>query len=485
MTRQTDSAAEVTAAQVARLAGVGRAAVSNWRRRHTDFPEPVGGTPASPTFRLTDVESWLRATGKLNALAAEDRLWQELRALTDERRLVDTLADLAAFLAFLQDKPARWRPLARGTDTDLAGRLPDAVAFWAESVGMPGGRAFAAGLQAGQVPFWRSVADAAGTQGPEIVFEELHGRYVDSAGRSTGVTPLDLAAMITGMVGGIPEGVVFDPACGSGNLLRAFQRRLGAGAHLAGQELDPALARIAAYRLDWSGQHGPATTIRQGDSLRDDQFPLPPAGEPDAGAALVVCDPPFGDRNWGHEDLAYDRRWEFDLPTRADSELAWVQHCYAHLRPGGTAIVVLPPGVASRRSGRRVRKEMLRRGALRQVVALPTGVAGGHSLGPHLWILSRPGDGRSPANSVRMVDGTRFDRERLRQIEGDWWHEFRDEPGVTADVPLIELLDDDVDLSPGRHVQRTPDHLPAEHARALAALEPLLAGVAQRRDRKS
>ncbi|GAB3802899.1 helix-turn-helix transcriptional regulator [Micromonospora zhanjiangensis] len=189
MTRQTDSAAEVTAAQVARLAGVGRAAVSNWRRRHTDFPEPVGGTPASPTFRLTDVESWLRATGKLNALAAEDRLWQELRALTDERRLVDTLADLAAFLAFLQDKPARWRPLARGTDTDLAGRLPDAVAFWAESVGMPGGRAFAAGLQPGQVPFWRSVADAAGTQGPEIVFEELHGRYVDSAGRSTGVTP--------------------------------------------------------------------------------------------------------------------------------------------------------------------------------------------------------------------------------------------------------------------------------------------------------
>ncbi|QEV41454.1 hypothetical protein CP978_25410 [Streptomyces nodosus] len=26
----------------------GRAAVSNWRRRHTDFPDPVGGMDASP-----------------------------------------------------------------------------------------------------------------------------------------------------------------------------------------------------------------------------------------------------------------------------------------------------------------------------------------------------------------------------------------------------------------------------------------------------
>lgn len=60
-----DSAAEVTAAGIARLAGVGRAAVSNWRRRHADFPRPVGGTETSPSFALSDVEEWLRTQGKL------------------------------------------------------------------------------------------------------------------------------------------------------------------------------------------------------------------------------------------------------------------------------------------------------------------------------------------------------------------------------------------------------------------------------------
>ncbi|GIG17234.1 hypothetical protein Cme02nite_55660 [Catellatospora methionotrophica] len=56
---------EVTAADIARLAGVGRAAVSNWRRRHADFPQPVGGPPNSPMFALADVEAWLRVNGKL------------------------------------------------------------------------------------------------------------------------------------------------------------------------------------------------------------------------------------------------------------------------------------------------------------------------------------------------------------------------------------------------------------------------------------
>lgn len=55
-----DNATEVTAAGIARLAGVGRAAVSNWRRRHADFPRPVGGTETSPSFALAEVESWLR-----------------------------------------------------------------------------------------------------------------------------------------------------------------------------------------------------------------------------------------------------------------------------------------------------------------------------------------------------------------------------------------------------------------------------------------
>lgn len=63
----------LTAAAIARLAGVGRAAVSNWRKRYPDFPQPNGGTAASPTFSRAEVEAWLTATGKAEQLATAGR----------------------------------------------------------------------------------------------------------------------------------------------------------------------------------------------------------------------------------------------------------------------------------------------------------------------------------------------------------------------------------------------------------------------------
>src|SRR5689334_23720976 len=78
-----DNTTEVTAAGIARMAGVGRAAVSNWRRRHADFPRPVGGTETSPSFALAEVESWLRKQGKLAEVPLRERVWQQLSGHPD------------------------------------------------------------------------------------------------------------------------------------------------------------------------------------------------------------------------------------------------------------------------------------------------------------------------------------------------------------------------------------------------------------------
>lgn len=489
MADNADRAVEVSAAEVARMAGVGRAAVSNWRRRHADFPEPVGGTPASPTFSFSEVEEWLSVNDKLTAISANERLWQELRAYSEEWRLARSLADIAAFLSFIEyssfdgGSQGSWQELQSQTNAELAKQLTKAVAAHVFERRMPGGQPFADGLQPDQMSFWRSLAALAAEQGAEEVFEDLHGRYVDSAARPTPVTSLELATIVASILPPVPEGVIFDPACGTGNLLRAVVKKMGAGARRAGQEIDPALVRVAAYRLDWGGRNGPSTRIREGDSLRDDQFGAAPGSHD--GAAFVLCDPPTGVKDWGHDELGYDPRWEFGLPPRSEPELAWLQHCYSHVRPGGTAIVVMPAAAAARRSGRRIRAEMLRRGALRELVALPPGLASSHALGVHLWVLTRPSTGHldeddelagvlEPARSVRMVDGTAFDRARLREVEGSWWHQFRNEPGVTAAIPVIDLLDDDVDLTPSRYIQRAEVDVAAEHRRALSELGPLV-----------
>ncbi|OKI15454.1 type II restriction endonuclease subunit M [Saccharothrix sp. CB00851] len=63
----------MTAAAIARLANVGRAAVSNWRRRYPTFPKPVKEGDGSTLFSRKEVEAWLVASGKADQLATAGR----------------------------------------------------------------------------------------------------------------------------------------------------------------------------------------------------------------------------------------------------------------------------------------------------------------------------------------------------------------------------------------------------------------------------
>jgi hypothetical protein len=60
----TVTESQVNLSQIARMAGVGRVAVVNWRRRHGVL-DATGGTEESPTFSRKAAEQWLRALGKL------------------------------------------------------------------------------------------------------------------------------------------------------------------------------------------------------------------------------------------------------------------------------------------------------------------------------------------------------------------------------------------------------------------------------------
>lgn len=116
----------------------------------------------------------------------------------------------------------------------------------------------------------------------------------------------------------------------------------------------------------------------------------------------------------------------------------------------------------------------MRRGILTQVVALPAGTAASHALPVHLWHLRRPRTLGDAVTSVRMVDLTASDPDGSLEPG----------PEQTADVPLIDLLDDAVDITPGRHVEdshrdytveyQTLRRELTEQARLLAELLPVL-----------
>ncbi|MFD5075898.1 N-6 DNA methylase [Streptomyces sp. NPDC058371] len=449
-----ENGTEVTAAGIARLAGVGRAAVSNWRRRHADFPKPVGGTETSPSFALADVEEWLRRQGKLAEVPLRERVGQHLSGHPEGP--VTALVHAGCVLLLIHDRPTVWLELSAGSDERLAELLPVALdQVITPRFGLIRKRAVntpSAAELLPSAPLLRGAAELAAELGARQTYEFLLGRHLDANPRQYTLTPGGLAALMAELAG--PARTVLDPACGTGALLRAVAPR--PDQELYGQDTAPELAALTALRL---ALHTKAT-IRSAvdDSLRADAYET-------LRADAVLCHPPFNERNWGHDELAYDARWEYGFPARTESELAWVQHALARLRDGGTAVVLMPPAAASRRSGRRIRADLLRRGALRAVIALPAGAAPPHNIPLHLWVLRRPD--KSPAQPELLLADTAalsadgrggFDWQAVHTAVLDAWRPFEragtatENPGLSRSVAVIELLDDDVDLAPARHL---------------------------------
>lgn len=433
----------VTLAEIARIAGVGRAAVSNWRRRHEDFPAPVGGTDASPEFLLDDVAAWLRRHGKLREVGQLDRLWPQLEALGERSASGAILA--AAARPFVGPAPSVLDEIS----DDLT---PDKRALVAQAM------------------------QIAEEQGPAKTFDYLFSRWLETYVRQVHATPETLARLMVSIAAHVlgqafsDRVTVFDPACGTGGLLAAAANiQPWRSVSLVGVERDVALAGIAAARVGFAGPSDGRFDIRVGDSLRAD-----PCAE--LRAEVAVSNPPWNEREWGHELLVTDSRWVFGLPPRTESELAWIEHALARLRAGGIAVLLMPPAVASRRAGRRIRSALLRSRALRGIIALPQGMAQPLGIPLHLWILQAPtvepsdpaeygaarlfmmdasGSGPAQVGKATAADWQRVAQQVLDAVSSYRWEDTAEAgsmPELCAAVPLFELLDQSVDLAPTRFV---------------------------------
>jgi hypothetical protein len=476
MTSERDLAAgnaTVTASGIARLANVGRAAVSNWRRRYADFPAPVAGTPTSPLFDAHEVERWLSRQGKLHHAGVEHWAWRHIESYQPAAQIGDALGISGAYLLVCSDRPApRGKALLtprqlitrlRALDRDLADLVDDVLPKqWTPQL----------------IAVLRAVEQLSQSQEPEPAFEYLHSQYLTSAHSMSGLagTPDSVAEVMLTLTGSGER--TFDFTSGTGSILRTAADRAfhsKTPTHCYAQEIKQQYALITLLRL-WfvyrraqlAGHPAAPPTVRIGDSLLADAFP-------DLRADVIVANFPFGIHDWGHDRLAYDPRWAYGLPPRTEPELAWVQHALAHLAPGGAAAVLMPPAAAARPAGRRIRAELVRRGALQAVIALPAGLMPPTSLGLHIWVLTQPNPQHPPTGRLLFLDAAGLQTSALPNVVRATWHAYlsgqdNEKPDVHRTVPAIDVLDEQVDLTPRRYLPRA-GRLTADPAQTIARID--------------
>lgn len=183
-------------------------------------------------------------------------------------------------------------------------------------------------------------------------------------------TPRALIDSIVRVVKPKPGELIQDPAAGSGGFLVAAnvfaKEHSGVEASekilptFEGMEIEKGTYRICLMN---AFLHDLELQLVLGDALTVDAKQL---GSPD----VILANPPFGVR----AGSARSQRQDLPFPT-TNKQLAFLQHIYLGLKPGGRAAVVLPDNVLFDEGiGRKVRQDILDRCNLHTILRLPSGI---------------------------------------------------------------------------------------------------------------
>ncbi|MEV0805033.1 class I SAM-dependent methyltransferase [Micromonospora sp. NPDC050200] len=421
----------VTLGQVARFAQVRRPSVSNWRRRHPDFPEPIGGSPGQPLFDSDEVARWLdqrpvpaQREGGLPPTTYGDIFRASMNrggGIDGSGLDPDTFADLALELIALRKVHKRPLPTDRAALADLCVR---AEAAHADLVGLlthlasPGQPALS---------MLENVERLVAELGPAGAAEEL----LSAAGRrgwsgSPVETPAEICHLVVRLanelLGGVTNLAVGDLAAGPGQLLTTM---LAAGSprEIRCAEVDLAMAKWLRLRLFCHG-HGGVTFCADGQETV--YF---------SGSDVILVDPPFQPGEQEHHE---------------EHPLSWASRVVEGLSDEGIGFAVVPEWTLTRTAASRrlpvtwVREQLVRRGCVRAIIQLPRHIHRFITGTDLVLLVLAPDEGDTSrdvvvcdADQIRSRSGASWIEQTVRLVCGS--RESREAEPCAA-IPVPELL---------------------------------------------
>ncbi|CDL00261.1 putative Type I restriction enzyme EcoprrI M protein [Magnetospirillum gryphiswaldense MSR-1 v2] len=307
------------------------------------------------------------------------------------------------------------------------------------------------------------------------IYEYFLGQFASAEGKKGGqfYTPASVVKVLVEVLSP-HKGKVYDPCCGSGGMfvqsekfVEAHGGRFG-DISIYGQEANPTTWRLVAMNLairgmDFNLGKEPADTFHRNQ-------------HPDLKADYVLANPPFNISDWGGDKLATDPRWVHGTPPTGNANYAWLQHILSHLKPAGSAGVVLANGSMSsnQNSEGTIRKAMVEADVVEVMVALPPQLFFNTQIPACLWFLNKDKskNGRNRKGEVLFIDARKlgrlvtrvirvFDDEDIEQIartvhawrqDGETTEAYADVLGFCRAVKLEEIAEHGFVLTPGRYV---------------------------------
>ncbi|MER7133563.1 N-6 DNA methylase [Streptosporangium saharense] len=484
----------VSRSDIARLAGVGRSAVTNWKSRHRDFPEAVfvGG---AEVFAAAAVGAWLDCRViPANALRKGEppgttygtRFRSGLVTGTASVELVEKKVPSSVGTAAERAKADLWETLSGDRNLVLGLVCLRAVdpRGWASLVGR-GQDAFIERLRsvAPDLPRVFGEVDPGGRRGPDFermvqavdravsecggaeVFDFLLDRFSGLEGkRGEFYTPRSLVDVAIEAVAPGTGDRIYDPSCGFGELLAAAAVR----AKQSGGTVPPvcgsawgdystliAKLNLLVHEVDETVSDGVGHALA-GLSVKEERFDV------------VVANPPFNMGLWDGQRESHSRRWPYGPPPPHNANFAWLQHIVMSLRPGGRAAVIMANGAASSENPREraIRAGLVEDGFVEGLIALPSHLFHATTIPVTIWLLGRPAAGKGEilfvdaSNLGVMTDRThrsltKEDTDTIERVVTEWRHavgEYEGVPGLSCSLPIEEVRRQDYILNPRRYV---------------------------------